>query len=648
MINSTVKKTSALFLFMIFFGSGYCQDIKSVISPGVLFEALALNHDLPTALRPTYSSPTDLAVSSDGKYLFVAEQTAKRITVIDRATNEVTKRIKLPNEVTGITLSNDDSKIYATCASELWPAGFVHEIDISSAKSVRKTAVGHMARNPVLSPDGNILFVCNTFNNDISFVDVGSMKETKRVEVIREPYSAAITPDGKTLVVGNSLPDEKATDSLKISSKISLINVQNTDDVTHVPLFREREVFGTHSVFGVAITNDSKYAFITHLIGQINIPATIITQGWIHLNNLSIIDLQKKELLNTFTVDIKSDNGAGNPWEVAITENDSFVCIAHSGSEQVSIYRVDELIDLAKEDKSYHNRFLYGLVSRAIIPVKSKGPRALTVHDGKVFTAGYFSEIVEEIDIDIINKGAITEAKLKESMNTINIVESPPAMNALRAGEYYFYSATICAENWQSCHSCHPFTRPDGMNWILNEKTSEQIPKNAKSMLYSWWTPPTNWTAKRATAYESIRMGFQNELHVNYTFLSYETECMDTFFMYLKPVPSPYLSKGKLTDSALKGKEIYEDTKKTDCIVCHPAPLFTKVGESAWSKSFIPDVETNIIIPHLHETWRTSPYDHIGSTTLEEIIKDYDTHTNAGKNLSEKELNYLYEYVLSL
>lgn len=640
MITSNAKNISVLLLLIFFIGTSFSQDSKSVVTPGVLFEALALNHDISTNLRPVYSSPTDLAVSSDGKYIFVAEQTAKRISIVERTGKKVFKRIKLPNEITGFAISKDDSKIYATCASELWPAGFVHEIDVASGKSVRKVAVGHMARNPVLSPDEKTLYVCNLFNEDISVINVSSMKETQRIKMVREPYSAAITPDGKTLVVSNSLPHQKSTDSLVISSTISLVNTQN-NEVVNVPLFLDGKVFGTHSVFGIAITNNGKYAFVSHLIGQINIPATRIDFGWVHLNCMSLIDIENKKLLNCFTIDEMSDLGAGNPWDIEITDDDKYVCIAHSGSEQVSIYDVDSLIAFQAKSKgtSLHNKFLYGLVPRTIISVKSKGPRALTIYENKLYTAGYFSDFIEEIDISISTK--------KPSAETISLTETPQVMNSLRQGEYYFYSATICNQKWQSCHSCHPFTRPDGMNWILNEAGGYQTSKNAKSMLYSWWTPPTNWAAKRTDAYESIRMGIKLELFLQPT--ENVAVCLDTFFMYLKPVPSPHLVKGKLAESAKRGKTLYYDKQKTDCIVCHPAPLFTIVGNGSKRQGFIDDpTESQIVTPHLIEAWRTFPYDHLGSTSLKEIIEDYPGHTDAPKSLNESELNDLYEYILSL
>ena len=70
---------------------------KSVAPPGRIFELLALNRDLPTTYRPKYRSPCDMKASPDGKYLYVAEQTAKRLAVIDFQSKTLLKEVLLPN-----------------------------------------------------------------------------------------------------------------------------------------------------------------------------------------------------------------------------------------------------------------------------------------------------------------------------------------------------------------------------------------------------------------------------------------------------------------------------------------------------------------------------------------------------------------------
>jgi hypothetical protein len=71
-----MRKVSYLLIIVSLLWSAHAQNPEqSIAPPGMLFELLALNHDLPNAARPTYLSPCDIVASPDGKTLYVAEQT---------------------------------------------------------------------------------------------------------------------------------------------------------------------------------------------------------------------------------------------------------------------------------------------------------------------------------------------------------------------------------------------------------------------------------------------------------------------------------------------------------------------------------------------------------------------------------------------
>ncbi|HON11299.1 MAG TPA: YncE family protein, partial [Chitinispirillaceae bacterium] len=377
----TIKQTTKLFpvILLVFSLVKSADSTLSTVPPSLIYELLALNRDIGTAAKPKYLSPADMTVSPDNTRLFVAEQTAKQIAVIDLTNNTVIRKIKLPNEVTGLAVSQDGSKVYATCSSEIWPSGIVCEVDAAAGKVLRRIPAGHSARSPVISPDGTTLYVCNTFNNSISVIDIAAGRETRRIPVIREPYSARLTPDGSVLVVANSLPNEKSTDSLNISCKISLIDAVSGNVTANIPL-----TVGSHSVFGMAISPDGAYAFATHLIGMFNIPATIITNGWIHTNNVAVIDIARKKLLNDMTLDY-SEEGAANPWGIDCTDDGKFLCIAHSGSNEISIINMPAMIDSASQSNDLSRKFsvLYPNTIRRRVGVSGLAPRALTIVGNK-------------------------------------------------------------------------------------------------------------------------------------------------------------------------------------------------------------------------------------------------------------------------
>ncbi len=618
--------------------------IGAVVPPGVIYEALVLNKDLPTLMKPKYRSPTDLAVSPDEKRIYISEQTAKRIVVFDVASGKVLPdKIRLPNEVTGCVVSRDGGTLYATIGSEWWPAGYVCVVDVGSGRVKKRIGVGWYPRCPVLSPDGKTLYVCNMFSHDISVIDISSEKVKDVIKVVREPYAMDITPDGKTLVVGNSLPDDRSTDSLFVSCKISIIDLENGYKQDTIRLTR-----GSHSVFGLTIEPKGRYAFATHLIGKFNLIGTTVEKGWLHTNNLAMIDIEKRKFVNDVCLDLTMA-GMSNPWGVKCTPDGEYMVVAHSGANELSIIRLPELIDTVlsrtANEIDMQKDFTSMLNSRKRVQVTTKGPRALAIlkkedeESYSVFTAGYFDDeeaSMEEFAVDLSTSRPTSQYKIGE----------PVKWNGERNGESNFYDGSLCFQKWQSCHSCHPLTRPDALNWILGGGANV-APKNAKSMLYSWWTPPTTWTGRRGHAQQSIIAGIELELfRVPTRDLAAP---MDTFFMNLKPMMSPYLKKGRLSELAKRGRAIYYDQKKVDCYKCHPAPLFTDL--LFWNAGVPDPFDATVLYktPHLAETWRTGPYGHLGSFWGLREILELPAHSNAIQNLeSEEDWEALIEYVLSL
>jgi DNA-binding beta-propeller fold protein YncE len=603
--------------------------VEKVIPPGLLPQLLALNGDLPTNQYPKYLSPTALAASPDGKYIYIAEQQMKQVAQFDCTSKSVIKTFSVPNEPTGVAVAKNGETIYITCASDRWPAGVVCEVLIASGKVVKRIAAGHYARSPVLSSDGKTLYTCNWLGNDVSVIDLDAGIEKKRIAMVREPYAAAITPDGATLVVTNSLPEQKATDTVTLTGKVSLVSTATGTVDAVIPVFP----VGTHSLFGVSISNDGAYAFVTHLVGKYKLPATTLTNGWVHTNNMAIIDIGEKKLLNDVTLDY-SAMGLSNPWGIAQTGDGKFLCVLHAGSQNMTVIDYAQLISIASSgtDLSHDFAAIYSIKSTVNLPVQS--PRSIAMVGNKAYIAGYFSDSLYSI--------SVTERS--PDRGSLHALGEAKPLRGERLGEFNFSDANNCFQKWQSCFSCHPFARPDALNWMLASESTKQ--RNVISMLNAWWTPPTAWNGRRphAGGFDgSIRMGVYYELVITPT--EDIAVPMDTFLMRMKPVKSPFLSKGKLSASAERGKGIFN---RIGCNSCHPAPLYT---DNDYHNAGVPDPNDAGLdwnTPSLIEVWRTAPYSHLGSyDKIQEIIQ-LRAHSIGASKLSEQEMKDLVEYVSSL
>jgi DNA-binding beta-propeller fold protein YncE len=624
------------------------NKLISSVSPSLIYEALVLNRSLPTRALPKYRSPAALALSRDGRFIYVAEQTAKRVSVVDIKLKKVCRSITVPNEVTGLAVA-PDGKLYVSCSSDQWPEGMVCEISPVSGKVLRRLPAGFGARSPVISLDGTKLYLCNQYGNDVQCIDIEHGTVEMKLHGFHQPFSASITPEGSVLVVVDCLPSGDATDHENVAARVYLVNTREKciDTVISLPM-------GSHSVFDVTVTPDGAFALVTHLVGLFTLQASEIEGGWIHTNNLAVIDIRNRKLLNDFALD-DPHLGAANPWEVSCTDDGTRVGVAQAGTNELTIIDMRKMIKIAGEKSTvvtFENdieftgcthdfQALSSIKER--VPIAGRGPRAVVFSGRRVYTAGYFGDstggdYIEMFDCAPGIKGTKRAGKISLGL--------PQPLTGARKGEQAFYDATLCHQRWQSCASCHPAARADGLNWILGKDPTNTF-KNAKSLVNSWWTSPTQWSGKRANAGISVRLGFVNSFFAE---INYPVSAdIDTFLMQIQPVRSPFLFKGKLSPAAEAGKRTYFKNSSCDCIKCHNGPLFT---DKRLHSSSIPlrwDALPEWDTPPLIETWRDKPYGHLGTFDRIEDIMRYEGHSESKANgLSEEEFRNLVQYILSL
>ncbi len=281
------------------------------------------------------------------------------------------------------------------------------------------------------------------------------------------------------------------------------------------------------------------------------------------------------------------------------------------------------------------------------------GPRGLALAGDRVYAAEYFSDALAVVDLARLAPAdntppysAVDQRGDDAAAVSSLALGAPPKWTLRRRGEQLFHDAYLCAQQWQSCASCHPDGRVDGLNWdLLND--GEGNPKNTKSMLFSHDTPPAMAEGVRMSAEEAVRSGIK---HVLFSEPKEEdAEAIDEYLKSLRPLPSPHLVEGRPSPAAQRGKSLFFG--EADCALCHPAPEFTDLqsheADSPDERGRLPRLDT----PTLIEAWRTSPYMHDGRyETIEEvlIVGRHGLRTPAAKRLTEEQLRELAAFVLSL
>jgi len=585
-----------------------------------------------------YLSPLVLVADNEGKKLYVAEATANQIAVFDIAAGKVKKVIPLPDPPSGLALAPSGQILYVTGAV---PDGRIHVVNLKTGGIHSILTGGHTPNAPVVSPDGETLYVCNQFNNNVTVIDLESDKELAKVPVPREPIAAAVTPDGKLLFVANLLP-AGAADADCVAAEVSIIDTAANKVAANIQLPN-----GSTGLRGICISPDGEYAYVTHILARYQLPTTQLERGWMNTNALSIIDVSKRKLFNTVILD-DVDLGAANPWGVACTDDGSYICVTHAGTHEVSVIDRtklhNKLTSLAQVVKVYDASltaanvpndlaFLVGLRRR--LKLAGNGPRGLAIIGTNVYVAEYFTDSIGIVDVN---------PKTLHRARSLALAQEKP-LTTVRKGEMLFNNASLCFQNWQSCASCHPGGgRVDALNWdLLNDGIGN--PKNTRSLLLAHKTPPAMVTGARPDAETAVRSGIK---HIQFAVRPEEDAvAIDEYLKSLKPIPSPYLVKGKLSTSAKRGKKIFA---KAACAECHAGQMYTDMNKYNVETGKSLDKNLAFDTPTLIEVWRTAPYLYDGrAVTIKEVLKKHNPGDKHGvtSNLTENEINDLAEFVLS-
>ncbi|MFH1731991.1 MAG: cell surface protein [Planctomycetota bacterium] len=582
-----------------------------------------------------YLSPVALTVSPNGKTLCVAEATAKQVAVVDAANGRITRILRTSAPPTGLTLTPDGTRLVVTCAG---PKGVAEMFDVQTGKSAGTWPTGHTPMSPLFLPDGKTLVVCNRFDNNVYLIDTtrpkASSVDVVRIPVSREPVALAVSPDGKTLVVANHLPAGRA-DAAYVAAELSLIDVAAKEVSASVQLPN-----GATGVRGCAISPDGNHAFVTHTLARYHVPTTQLERGWMNTNALSIIDLAKKALRETVLLD-DVDIGAANPWAVACTPDGKKILTTHAGTHEISVIDAAELFaklaaagqkprDVAVRDDL---SFLVGLRER--IGLTGNGPRGLAVSGNTAYVAQYFTDDVAVLKLD--------EPVPSKRLSTIALGPKRK-LTAVRRGEMLFNDGDMCFQKWQSCASCHPDVRADGLNWdLLNDGMGN--PKNAKSLLLSHKTPPVMITGVRDKAETAVRAGIK---HIQFVVRPEKDAAdIDEYLKSVRPVASPYLVDGKLSEAARRGEKVFT---KAGCGHCHPSPLYTDLKKYNVGTGAGGEAEQELDTPTLVEVWRTAPFLYDGrAVTMTEMLTKFNADDKHGitSKLSKKQIADLVEFILS-
>ncbi|MCU0917638.1 MAG: beta-propeller fold lactonase family protein, partial [Planctomycetes bacterium] len=481
-----------------------------------------------------YKSPTALVVSADGSWAYVANHTADSVSVIHAGSGRVEAEIPVGRGPKGLVLSPDGTRLYVALSR----AHAVGVVDLGQRRLLETKACGYEPWDLALSRDGRTLYTSTFISNDISVIALQgpATRSGRRIPVPRTPTELELSPDGNTLWVNHLLAEQPATDPGQ-TTFVSQVDLRSGT------LVRQHRSSGNMLLnIGLALAREAGYVCSVHARPNFNVTPTQLQQGWVHNNALTLVPIDSQGEPVTVLLDNVS-SGAANPHGVVLSRDGKTLLVGHRGTHEISVIDLDKLRSLLDRSTpqtlaSAPNNLGFLWTSGDIIrrvPCGGLGPNGMAVcpQTGQIYVANYFSDTVTVLDPQAF-----------EVTRTIDL-GGPQPMDTVRRGEFLFNDGTKCFQRWLSCTSCHPDTRADSVNWdLVND--GMRNPKNAKSMILSWATPPAMSLGVRASMEVAVEKGF-----FFVQFVTVPPSDLDAVRAYLRaaePIPSPW---HRLADGSL-------------------------------------------------------------------------------------------------
>lgn len=183
----------------------------------------------PRATVATGSLPKFMALSPDGRTLYVANWGDRSVSVVDVATLTETRRLRTERHPRGMVVRPDGTLLAAAFHGDV-----IHVFDAGASQERERFRMCELPRHLLLSPDGATLYVTCSMGH-VGFYDAQSGARLGIGTLGRNPRSIAITADGRYIGAANFT-----------SSDVSLVD---TVDRTH----RTYPVPGASRIVGLAM-----------------------------------------------------------------------------------------------------------------------------------------------------------------------------------------------------------------------------------------------------------------------------------------------------------------------------------------------------------------------------------------------------------
>ncbi len=599
--------------------------------------------ELPRPAEPGYKTPLSLAIRPGSRELWVTNEAAGTVSVVDTAARTASAEIACGGAPTAIAFSADGKRAYVTNRLD---DNFV-VIDAVRRRKLSVVETGDEPHGILPDKDGRRIYVLNTASDDINVHDAVTFEREKKLQAGRAPWALALSPDGARLLASN-LYSHMTGYLTPMRSEVTVLDTGRAivEDRIAVP--------DTNLMAGVAWHPSGEYALATINRTKNLVPMTRLLQGWTITNGLLIIHASGGT--DQILLDLPG-LGFADATAVAFTPDGSKALVTSSGTDRLAVVNTAKLIRLvrgASESERVHrlpNQL--GLATEFVDAFLQTGrsPRGVAVS-----ADGAFAYTADSLDDSI----SVFDLRRLAKSGTIPL-GGPAEITLARRGERLFHSANITFRRQFSCHSCHPDGHVDQVAYDIEADGIGVSPVDNRTLRGINDTAPFKWEGTNP----SLQRQCGARLSVFFTrahpFSKEELEAVDHYVTTIPRPPNRYRAPGaQLTPAQRRGKVIFYRTMTNDgrmipnegrCGFCHMPPYYTNRQKFDVGTKHEMDRTGLFDVPHLNNIYDSAPYLHNGSArTLEEIwtvFNPYDKHGYTN-DMTKDQLNDLIEYLKTL
>jgi YVTN family beta-propeller protein len=614
--------------------------ILRLIAALLAFSAL-LFAAAPPAEKLRYPGPDDMALSPDGKRLYVVCAGSNELLSVDPVAREVVARLTVGLVPRGLALSPDGRRIFITNS---W-SDTVTEVDAQSFKALRTLPTGFEPTGAAFDARHSVLYVANRLSDDVSIIDLAEAAgDEQRLVAGKGSSYVTLSPDGSRAFVTHIYPNPGGFRSQPESEMTEI------DTATRRVISR-RPVHNAAGIFHTAFSADGRIGIATELRPKNLVPLAHVEHGWVFGDSIAVFGDDIGGLVQLPLDEIESFFSL--PFGIAISSDKSKAYISASGSNEVAALDLKQLIATARSPQAAQLAYNLSTAARYVtarVPV-GRNPRAVVLsRDG---TTLYVANRLDD------NISVIDTARM-EVAATIPL-GAPEVLSAEHRGERLFYSSRYAFGHQFGCASCHLDSTFDKLSWDLEPDGFGVDIVDNRALEEIGDTAPFKWNGSNPDLQTECGPRTERYFFRSQGFRGDDLEDLVTYIKSIPLRPNRYrLPNDERTPAQERGKAIFGRTRRKDgslipdslqCPVCHGGKYYTSQFSADVGTGKTTDRSPMVDIPGLTNVVNSSPYLHDGSArTLEEIWTVFNPNDRHGvtNDLAKDELNDLIEYLKTL